>query len=893
MVRGESSSNVASAARPATAWIAAAATLSLIAPASANVFDIVLNPPEPRLTTEILFGGIIAAALLVALAVRTLSAWREAKRQTTTRDAVVSSALNSLGKGVVIVNSARKIMFCNDRYLKIYGLTRAELATITTGPELLELRRSRGMMNPTVDEIHASEQPDTTYVTDLPDGRSVLVRHRMLPDGGAVSTHEDCTDQVDLSRQLATTKQFLESIIYNSPVCIGAKNIVDGRYILVNRAFEKFAKKSRDEILGKRVEELFSPLTVAAITAADEAALHSADGLVREQINVESDGELRVIQMNRVVVKGHDGNPTVLLVMFDDITNHIELSRELERTKEFLELILDNIPLSLSVQHPDGRYAMLNLATESMLDCKRDGAIGLTPVEAFGERARIVQTRDAAALRKGGVIVEEYAFPTHNGPRMISTRRSTVLDDIGQPLYLIKTREDITDRREAERRMVWLVYHDVLTELPNRAAFDRIMTQLIDACDHLDESFAVLSVDLNGLKEVNDVFGYAVGDQLIVETARRIKAVVGGAEMARLGGGEFALLIDGEQPTAGLDLAKRIQQAMGDEFLIDGKSVRTTATIGVALFPRDGHNPTALLANSGIALLRAKAKSRGSIGVFEPRTDQQIRDRRALHQDLSVAIRNGELSLYYQPQAKTAPTISDVAVTGFEALARWHHPTRGFVPPGDFIPLAEQSGLIVEMGEWILREACREAAGWAKPLQIAVNLSPAQFLHGDLVGFVHSILLETGLSPDRLELEVTEGVLIEDFDRGLSLLRRLKGLGVRVSMDDFGSGYSSLTYLQAFPFDKIKIDRTFVMNLGRNPQSAAIIRAVIGLGSALQVSIIAEGVETADQLQFLADEGCDGIQGYYLGRPAPIASYSWILAGEKPPEAKVAERLAG
>jgi EAL domain-containing protein (putative c-di-GMP-specific phosphodiesterase class I) len=254
-----------------------------------------------------------------------------------------------------------------------------------------------------------------------------------------------------------------------------------------------------------------------------------------------------------------------------------------------------------------------------------------------------------------------------------------------------------------------------------------------------------------------------------------------------------------------------------------------------------------------------------------------LRDRRVLHQDLSMAIRNGELSLHYQPQARTGKAIIDADITGFEALARWIHPTRGFVPPGDFIPLAEESGLIVEMGEWILHDACREAASWPVPLQIAVNLSPAQFLHGDLVGLVFSILQDTGLEPGRLELEITEGVLIKDFDRGVALLTQLKALGVRISMDDFGSGYSSLTYLQAFPFDKIKIDRAFVTNLGSNPQSAAIVRAVIGLGHGLDVSIVAEGVETHEQLCFLANEGCDGVQGYFIGRPAPIAQYAGLV----------------
>jgi predicted signal transduction protein with EAL and GGDEF domain len=337
------------------------------------------------------------------------------------------------------------------------------------------------------------------------------------------------------------------------------------------------------------------------------------------------------------------------------------------------------------------------------------------------------------------------------------------------------------------------------------------------------------------------------------------------------------LIIDGKQPVAGMLLAEQLAEILAKEFLIEGKSVRTGVTTGISIFPHNGADAASLLANAGAALFRAKAKSRGSISIYEPEMDQQIRDRRVLHQDLSAAIRNGELSLYYQPQAKSGQSVASSEIIGFEALARWLHPVRGFVPPSDFIPIAEESGLIVEMGGWILREACREAASWPMPLQIAVNLSPAQFMHGDVVSLVHSILLETGLAPGRLELEITEGVLIEDFDRGLALLRRLKALGVRISMDDFGSGYSSLSYLQAFPFDKIKIDRAFVMNLGRNPQSAAIVRAVIGLGHGLEMSIVAEGVETQEQLGFLAEVGCDAVQGYFIGKPLPIGKYAALV----------------
>jgi len=418
--------------------------------------------------------------------------------------------------------------------------------------------------------------------------------------------------------------------------------------------------------------------------------------------------------------------------------------------------------------------------------------------------------------------------------------------------------------------------------LPNRAAFLQALAQMIEACAGTDEEFAVLSVDLDGLKEINDVFGHAVGDKLLVEVARRLQTSARGGVVARLSGDEFGLIIDGRQPAAGKGLAEHLVEALADEFQIDGRSVRIGITTGISVFPHNGGDAASLLANAGAALFRAKAESRGSIRIFEPEMDQQIRDRRALHQDLSLAIKNGELSLHYQPQAMLRHRDGFQEIIGFEALARWLHPQRGFVPPGEFIPLAEESGLIVEMGEWILREACREAASWPKPLQIAVNLSPAQFMHGDLVGLVHSILFETGLAAGRLELEITEGVLIEDIDRGLALLRRLKALGVHIAMDDFGSGYSSLTYLQAFPFDKIKIDRTFVMNLGSNSQSAAIIRAVIGLGFGLDVPIMAEGVETQEQLDFLRKADCSRVQGYFIGKPAPIKQYSSLIGlGDK------------
>jgi len=838
-----------------------------------------LGPADPNTVWEVLIGGIVCCSFVGAVALWILSALRKVRRSQLRRSAFVRSALNNLSQGVVMTDAHRRVVFCNDRYLEIYGLVRSDVPVSMTGSELLELRRKRGTVNVSAEDFYANAATPEGLVCELPGGRSVVVKYFALPNGGSVATHDDCSEQRKLSRQLASTKQFLESVLDNVPVCVAAKSIEDGRYIFANRAFERFSRFSRDNIVGKRAEEIFKPVTAASIIAADQAALRAPDGQFRNEFAVERGSEKRLLASTRVIARDDKNQPEFLIALFDDVTDRKSLSKELEDTKKFLELVVDNIPVSLIVERvSDGQYLLANRSAEAILNRRREDATGLTAADIFNPKeAKLIIARDEAAIRKRGLLTEEHPISTKDGLRLFLTRRMTVLDEAGEPQYLIKTHEDVTDRRQTESRMAHMAYHDGLTDLPNRAAFLQALSQMIEACEGSDEEFAVLSVDLDGLKEINDVFGHAVGDKLLIEVAHRIQASARGGVVARLSGDEFGLIIDGKQPATGLALAEQLAETLAKEFQIDGKSVRTGVTTGISIFPRNGADAASLLANAGAALFRAKAKSRGSISIFEPEMDQQIRDRRVLHQDLSLAIKNGELSLYYQPQAISRHTVASSEVIGFEALARWLHPVRGFVAPSDFIPLAEESGLIVEMGEWILREACREAASWQMPLQIAVNLSPAQFMHGDLVGLVHSILLETGLSPGRLELEITEGVLIEDFDRGLALLRRLKALGVRVSMDDFGSGYSSLSYLQAFPFDKIKIDRTFVMNLGRNPQSASIVRAVIGLGHGLEMSIVAEGVETQEQLGFLADEGCDAVQGYFIGKPAPIGQYAALV----------------
>jgi diguanylate cyclase (GGDEF)-like protein len=465
----------------------------------------------------------------------------------------------------------------------------------------------------------------------------------------------------------------------------------------------------------------------------------------------------------------------------------------------------------------------------------------------------------------------------------LATKKLSILGGDGNPQYLLTLSEDVTERKQAEDRVAHLAHHDALTGLANRAALSEHLSATLDRQTRAGETFAVLCIDLDRFKEVNDVFGHSVGDALLREVSRRILSSADGTFVARLGGDEFIIVAaEGLQPIGAASLADRLLAAMTPEMEIEGCRLRIGLSIGVSIFPVDGLDSTALLANADAALYRAKSEGRGTVRFFEAEMDMQLRERRLLQQEFQVALENGELSIEYQPQA-----LIGGEVVGFEALLRWQSPRRGAVPPSTFIPLAEDGGLIIPIGEWVLRQACREAASWPRPLRVAVNLSPVQFRHGDLPALVHSVLLETGLTASRLELEITEGVLIHDFSRAVSILRRLKSLGVRIAMDDFGTGYSSLSYLQSFPFDKIKIDRSFISSLDRNPQAAAIIRAVIGLGRGLALPVVAEGVETTSQLAFLSREDCSEIQGFLVGRPGPIDSHTELIGSPRATSGKV------
>ena len=565
-----------------------------------------------------------------------------------------------------------------------------------------------------------------------------------------------------------------------------------------------------------------------------------------------------------------------------DITEQKRRENELRQAKEFLDTVLESVPASIMVKNvSDRRYVLINRSGESYLGMSREEVVGKTAFEVMPQqRAELLTRRDEELLTIGREVTypEETVESRQGDHRTITSRRLVIPDINGKPLYLLSVVEDVTERRRAQSQIAHMAHHDALTDLPNRAAFNKHFKAELERAEAGNQSFALLCIDLDRFKEINDIFGHATGDALLCEVGQRLQQVAEGAHVARLGGDEFAVLLtSGDQPGSAALLADRLADAVAEDVEIGNQRLRTGLSVGVAIYPADGGDTTTLLANADAALYRAKTDGRGTTRFFEPEMDQRLRERRALQHDLQSAIVRGELELHYQPQMRVGG-----AIVGFETLARWRHPTRGYVPPDVFIPVAEESGLILKMGEWILREACNEAASWPKPLEVGVNLSPVQFRHGDLPALVHAILFETGLPARRLVLEITEGVLIGDFSRAVSILRRLKSLGVKIAMDDFGTGYSSLSYLQSFPFDKIKIDRSFISNLETSAQSAAIVRAVIGLGRGLELPVVAEGVETKHQMDFLTRESCDEVQGFLFGRPQPIAAYSEAVGRRKP-----------
>jgi diguanylate cyclase (GGDEF)-like protein len=546
-----------------------------------------------------------------------------------------------------------------------------------------------------------------------------------------------------------------------------------------------------------------------------------------------------------------------------------------------LHAAINNLPQGVCMYDADKRLIISNTRYSEIYALPPELTVPGTTLQSILE----YRARTSIAVEESDSYVEERA-------RAVSERkpwywvnelrdgRSIAISH--QPLAdggSIATHEDITDRRVAEMRIAYMAHHDALTDLPNRTLLKEEMGKALKLTQRGDP-LGVLCLDLDHFKSVNDTLGHPIGDALLKAVAQRLRANVRPEDtVARLGGDEFAVLqIGAEQPVGATELATRLIRELNHPYELDGHQVVIGVSVGVAIAPNDGADPDILMKNADMALYRAKEDGRGTYRFFESEMDAKMQARRRLELDLRKALAVGEFEVFYQPQIN----LSTNAVSGFEALLRWRHPERGLVPPGEFIPLAEEIGLIGAIGRWTLRQACVQAMTWPSGIRLAVNLSPAQFKSGTLVLDVISALVDSGFTANRLELEITETVLLQDTDTTIDTLNQLRNLGVHISMDDFGTGYSSLGYLRKFPFDKIKIDRSFIHDLGDKSDSIAIVRAVAGLGSTLGIATTAEGVETPEQLAMLRKEGCTEVQGFLFSKALPASELPELLRKLKP-----------
>ncbi|GAB4009370.1 EAL domain-containing protein [Nocardioides ultimimeridianus] len=654
-----------------------------------------------------------------------------------------------------------------------------------------------------------------------------------------------------------------------------------GRIVLVNSEAERSFGYTRDELLRMNVDALVpASARDAHVHARENYLVHPSRrgmGVGRELYGVRKDGtELPIeIGLNPITI---DEQPHVLASIID-ITERRRGQAEVDAARQAQQLrtILATLPLSVIATDLVGRIVTANPAAEELVGYRQEELVGsaLTAIDAERRRSEEVEV---PVLRDIGTSIE-WSYRRKDGSVVPVSEEVVVLkDDDGTPTGYLVVAFDITQRIEARQRADHVLHHDQLTDLPNRTQLVEQLDIAMRRAERNGTEVALLLLDLDHFNRINDTLGHHIGDELLLAVAERLRGWVRGADMvARLGGDEFAIVMDDLTP--GTDLSERIAGMLASllaPIQVQGYDVVVTASIGGTTFPRDGDSPATLLRHADVAMYRAKASGRDSLAWFDVAMIDEVNEKLALSGALRNALAHGELAVVYQPQFD----LTEGRLIGFEALARWHSAELGTVSPDRFIPVAEDSGLILELGEWVLRTACADIAVLQRavkmPLRLAVNASPRQLHGAGWVDLVTSALEDSGLEPWQLGIEITEGILLEDNGDAVASLQALRARGVEVIVDDFGCGYSSLAYLTRFPIDKIKIDRSFVAPIASVDDDAAVVDAIIGMAHALGMVVVAEGVETEAQEEYLRSRGCDQVQGYRYGKGVPLGDAARI-----------------
>lgn len=811
---------------------------------------------------------------------------------------MLREALAQMPYGISVWSEDYRLLFWNDAYLRLYDVPENSLRRGMTMRERIAIAFSEGdypgatldgLVDRLVARLDASMDPGSPAIVIDRIGDRFIERTYLRCRGlGWVVIHEDETERIlreaDLKAQHQRLDAALDSMTHG--FCLFDAEF---RLVLWNERFIDLYGLDRNEILaGMTLVEVF----LASIAAGNHQGWTAGEMAVRERARLASLAAGDTLKSEAVLESGRtvrvrwkrspDGS---WVVTHEDITDERDRLQALERREA--DLARQNMRFKEAVNHMSQGLCMFD-AQQELIICNTQFAdlYGLPPelVVPGTTLMDILRYRIAHGFHpKNGADAYirkriELVTGRQDAIDTVELQDGRVISVIHHPLPdggWVSTHEDVTEQRRTEARIRHLARHDALTDLPNRMQFRERMEQAEDlvASGHL---VAVLFIDLDRFKSVNDLYGHGVGDAVLKQVSQRLLASCRETDtVARLGGDEFAVLQTSlGSPQDAAALAERIVRTMSVPLRVHGQEVVLGASVGIAVAPDDGRDAETLIKNADLAAYRAKADGRGAYHFFEPGMDADLQERLAFEMELRSALARNELALVFQPLY----SLLDNRISGVEALLRWNHPERGLVTPDRLIPAAEKSGLIGPIGEWVLREACLMASTWPDHVSIAVNVSPVQFVHRNLIRHVKDALRISGLDPGRLDIEVTESALLADNEMTLGMLSELRRIGVRISLDDFGTGYSSLGYLRAFPFDKIKIDRSFVHDVANRNDSLAIIKAVIALGRSLGISTTAEGVETEEQFDLVREEGCTEVQGYIFSPPLPASAIAELLS---------------
>lgn len=786
-------------------------------------------------------------------------------------------ALAHMSHGLIMYDADSRVVVCNERFLQLYNLDPNVVKPGLPHGAAIDHWLSRGnradmaadaFRDARINDVR-TRSPKTVLVTRY-DGRRVQAVSRFMPDGGWVTVHEDVTERLQHEETLKQQNLMLDAALENMAHGLAFYDS-DMRLRICNTTYQKIYRLSPEESApGTHLSKLIER-SMANGAFASEYSPQQIVEAARARIESRDSSPMRRSMTNNTVISVRycalpEGG---FVATYEDITEREHAVEELSEQYRRFDAALNNMSHGLCMLDSNLRMIVCNRRYIEMHGLSPEIVKpGISMREIMEHSCDLGIHPNTTAAKIYADYVERLREGEHTLHRHLSDGRIIKLNHKRMEHGgWVVTYEDVTERHKAQARVAHMAQHDSLTDLPNRTLFREKMGEGLNQVAIAGGAMAVLCFDLDNFKTVNDRLGHAAGDRLLRWVAARLKENVGEHDtVARLGGDEFAVLQRGPQPQSAEQLARRLVEIIGHPPPLESQSIHVGVSVGIAISPDHGLDADELMKCADLALYQAKAKGRGAYQLFEPEMEEEARSRHALEHDLRGALEANQFHLVFQPQVRLDTT----ELTGFEALLRWNHPSRGFVSPAEFIPIAEENGLIVPIGEWVLRTACATAASWPD-VTVAVNLSPVQFRSRGLVAMVTSALAEARLPPQRLELEVTETALLDDSEATIEILHQLRALGVRVSLDDFGVGYSSLSYLRKFPFDRIKIDRSFVGTLGESPESVAIVRTIASLGSVLGVETTAEGVETIEQLDFVRECGCTAVQGYYFGKPCPAA----------------------